>query len=59
MTSNILIQRNNYETKYPRLKIVFIYYKLISLIYVTIEVIFCFTYLLLLIFYSLIFILNT
>ena len=42
MSVNILIQKKNYETKYPKLKKIINYYKNTSLVYVIIEALLCF-----------------
>ena len=56
MTTYILIQIGNYEEKYPRLKKIINYYKKGSLVFIIIDVIFCFTCLLILLISSLTFI---
>ena len=48
----ILIQNGNYEKKYPKLKNFINYYKKISLLYVSIEVLLCFLCLLALVYFS-------
>ena len=55
-TSIIIIQNNDYELKYPKLKRVINYYKKFSLVYIAIDVFFCMICLLMLIISSLIFI---
>lgn len=57
LTAYIFIQKGNYENKYPRFGKLINYYKQSSLLYVIIEIIICLVCLLLLIFYSLAFVL--
>lgn len=58
MTGYILITRGNYEEKYPRLKRIIQYYKTTNLIFIFIEVILCFTCLLLITIFSLLFVIK-
>jgi hypothetical protein len=52
----IIIERGNYENKYPRLSKIINYYKKISLIYLSIEVLLCLICLFLLVFFSFLYI---
>jgi|SRR5882724_8702264 len=52
----ILIQKSNYEIKYPKLRKFINYYKKSSLFYVTIEALLCLTCLLLLVVFSLLYV---
>jgi hypothetical protein len=53
-----LIQKGNYETKYPKLAGFINYYKKINLIFLLIEIILCFICLIILIFFSFLFIIK-
>jgi len=52
-----LIQKGDYETKYPKFSIIINYYKKVNLFFLVIEAILCLTCLTILIFYSSLFIL--
>jgi hypothetical protein len=54
----IFIENKNYESKYPRLKNLINYYKKSSLFFVIIEGIICLSCLLLLVFFSIIYVLS-
>jgi len=54
----ILIQKGNYELKYPRFKKIINYYKKSSILYVVIESLICFSCLLLLIIFSILYVLK-
>lgn len=54
----ILIQKGNYELKYPRLKKIINFYKKSSILYIVIESLICFSCLLLLIIFSILYILK-
>ena len=56
--SYILLTKGNYENKYPKLKFIINYYKNTSLVYITIEILFCFICLLILVVFSLLLILK-
>lgn len=53
-----LIQKSNYETKYPKFTRLINYYKKVNLIFLSIEIILCFICLILLISFSLLFIVK-
>jgi hypothetical protein len=53
-----LIQKGNYEEKYPKFSRIINYYKKVNLVFLVIEVILCFICLILLIFFSSLFILR-
>lgn len=59
MIGYILIQRGNYEIKYPKLSRFIKYYKNSTLIYITIEVLLCLICLLLLVFLSLLYVYSS
>ena len=52
MITYILIQKGNYEQKYPKLSKIINFYKKTSLVYVSIEAFLCFISLLILVLYS-------
>jgi hypothetical protein len=52
----IIIQKGNYENKYPKLKKIISYYKKSTLFYVIIEALICLCCLLLLIFFSILYV---
>lgn len=56
MITYILIQKGNYEIKYPKLRKFINYYKKTSLIYVSVEVLLCLLCLILLVFFSFLFV---
>ena len=56
MAVYIFLQEKDYETKYPRLKKIINYYKKSSLVYIGIEILLCLTSLILLVFFSLLFV---
>ena len=56
MAVYIFLQEKDYETKYPRLKIIINYYKKSSLVFIGIEILLCLTSLILLVFFSLLFV---
>jgi hypothetical protein len=56
--SYYLIQKGNYEIKYPKIKILISYFKRVSLIYLIIEGLLCLTCLILLIIFSILFIIK-
>jgi hypothetical protein len=53
-----LIQKSDYETKYPKFARFINYYKNVNLVFLSIEILLCFICLILLIFFSLLFILK-
>ena len=53
MIVNIIINKVDYEKRYPRLSKIINYYKKMSLIYISIDIILCLICLLLLVFFSL------
>lgn len=53
-----LIQKSDYETKYPKFTRLINYYKNINLVFLSIEILLCFICLILLIFFSLLFIVK-
>lgn len=53
-----LIQKSDYETKYPKFARLINYYKNINLVFLSIEILLCFICLILLIFFSLLFIVK-
>ena len=59
MIGYILVQRGNYEIKYPKLSRFIKYYKNSTLIYITIEVLLCLICLLLLVFLSLLYVYSS
>lgn len=52
MSVHIIIQKNDYETKYPKFKTIINYYKKSSLVYAILEALLCFTCLFILIIFS-------
>ena len=52
MTTYIIITKGDYENKYPKIKKLINFYKNTSLIYIFIEVLFCFISLLILVIFS-------
>ena len=55
----VIIQRGNYESKYPRLINYINYYKNFNLVIICIESLICFTCLLLLIIFSILYLINS
>lgn len=53
-----LIQKGDYELKYPRFSKIINYYKKVNLIFIIIEVLLCLTCLTILIFYSFLFVIK-
>jgi hypothetical protein len=53
-----LIDKSNYETKYPKFARLISYYKGVNLVFLSIEILLCFICLILLIFFSSLFILR-
>jgi len=58
ITTYYLIQKGNYELKYPKLKRLIEHFKGVTLIYLIIEVLLCFICLILLIIFSILFIIK-
>lgn len=56
LTAYIIIQKGNYENKYPKFKKIINYYKKSTLFYVIIEVLICLCCLLLLLFFSILYV---
>lgn len=56
MLAYIFLQERSYETKYPRFSKIINFYKKSSLVYIAIEVLFCFASLFLLVFFSLLYV---
>jgi hypothetical protein len=53
-----LIQKSDYETKYPKFTRIINYFKKVNLIFLSIEILLCFVCLILLIFFSLLFVVK-
>jgi hypothetical protein len=53
-----LIQKSDYETKYPKFTRIINYFKKVNLIFLSVEILLCFICLILLIFFSLLFIIK-
>jgi hypothetical protein len=53
-----LIQKSNYETKYPKFARFINYYKNINLVFLSVEILLCFICLILLIFFSLLYLIK-
>jgi len=56
MFTYFLIQKGNYEVKYPKLRIFINFYKKSTLAYITIEILLCFICLILLVYFSFLFV---
>jgi hypothetical protein len=56
MLTYFLIQKGNYEIKYPKLRIFINFYKKSTLLYVSIEALLCFICLILLVYFSFLFV---
>lgn len=59
MLGYYIVQKGNYEIKYPKLSKYINLHKKTSVIFVTVEVLLCFTCLLLLVFFSLLFVYSS